>query len=236
MQRMSSILRVVAKTLFAAALVGLSGPIAMAQPTIKSVGAMQDVNKVSVRFNGPIDSNSIATVNFAVSGATVTNAEMQLNHSVMSNYDTVALTSFVTPQINDAVLLSLSAPITGSHMVNAAGVKAPGGTTMAPVTGQAFTVSEYTFGQMGKPFYYGSATPYGADGFDIENYGADIAQYTDEDSFVYVKRTKDFDFKMHIASYAYSGRNVNWGIMARESIDEVEGVPYYYFVDLGKND
>jgi len=224
--------RVIAKTLFAAALVGLSGPIAMAQPTIRSVGARQDVNKVSVRFNGPIDSNSIATVNFAVSMATVTNAEMQLNDSVMSNYDTVTLTSFVTPQINDAVLLSLSDPITGAHTLNAAG----GGITMAPVTGLAFTVSDYKFGQMGKPFYKGSAAPYGADGFDIENYGGGLAAYLDEDSFVYVKRTNDFDFKMHIVSYAYSGRNVNWGIIARESIDEVEGVPYYYFVDLGKND
>ena len=88
MQRLSSSRRVIAKTLFAAALVGLSSAITMAQPTIRSVGAMQDVNKVSVRFNGPIDSNSIAAVNFTVSGATVTNAEMQLNHSVMSNYDT----------------------------------------------------------------------------------------------------------------------------------------------------
>src|SRR5436309_2138128 len=236
MQKLSSIRRVIAKTLFAAAVVGLSGSIARAQPTIKSVGAMQNVNKVSVRFNGPIDPASIATANFSVSGATLTNAEMQLNHSVMSNYDTVAMTSFVTPQINDAVLLSLSAPITGAHTLNALGVKDLSGTTMAPVTGQAFTVSEYKFGQMGKPFYKGSAAPYGADGFDIENYGGGLAAYLDEDSFVYVKRTNDFDFKMHIVSYAYSGRNVNWGIIARESIDEVEGVPYYYFVDLGKND
>src|SRR5262245_6113517 len=228
MQKLSSVRRInTAKVLFAAALVGLSGPNAMGQPTIRSVGAMQDVNKVSVRFNGPIDSNSIATVNFAVSGATVTNAEMQLNHSVMSNYDTVTMTSFVTPQINDAVLLSLSAPITGAHTLNVSGVKDLGGTTMAPVTGQAFTVSGYKFGQMGKPFYIGSAAPYGADGFDIENYGGGLSQYLDEDSFVYVKRTNDFDFKMHIVSYAYSGRNVNWGIIARESIAEVEGVPYY---------
>ena len=153
MQKLSSSRRVIAKTLFAAALVGLSGPIALAQPTIRSVGAMQDVNKVSVRFNGPIDPASIATGNFSVSAATVTNAEMQLNHSVMSNYDTVTLTTFVTPQINDAVLLSLSDPITGAHTLNASGVKDLGGTTMAPVTGQAFTVSDYKFGQMGKPFY-----------------------------------------------------------------------------------
>src|SRR5436309_13020951 len=187
MQKLSSIRRVIAKTLFAAVVVGLSGSIARAQPTIKSVGAMQDVNKVSVRFNGPIDSNSIATVNFAVSGATVTNAEMQLNHSVMSNYDTVTLTSFVTPQINDAVLLSLSAPITGAHTLNASGVKDLGGRTMAPVTGQAFTVSDYKCGQMGKPFYKGSAAPYGAHGFDMENYGGGLAAYRDGDRFVGVK-------------------------------------------------
>src|SRR5262245_40541648 len=143
MHKSSSIYQVMAQTLFTAALVGLSGPSALAQPTIKSVWAMQDVNKVSVRFNGPIDPASIATGNFSVSAATVTNAEMQLNHSVMSNYDTVSMTSFVTPQINDAVLLSLSAPITGAHTLNVSGVKDLGGTTMAPVTGQAFTVSDY---------------------------------------------------------------------------------------------
>ena len=199
-----------AKTLLAAALVGLSGPSALAQPTIKSVGAMQNVNKVSVRFNGPIDSNSIATVNFSVSGATVTNAEMQLNHSAT-----------VQNQIKDAVLLSLNAPITGPQTLNASGVKdLVGGATMVPVTGQAFTVSDYRYVQNGRPFYDGSATPYGADGFDIENYGWANEAYTGEESFVYVMKTNDFDFKFHLASYAYLGRYVQWGIMAREGLDE----------------
>jgi len=105
MQKLSSSRRVIAKTLFAAALVGLSGPIALAQPTIRSVGAMQDVNKVSVRFNGPIDPASIATGNFSVSAATVTNAEMQLTQPSCKTTTTAAMTVVAIPQITAAATL-----------------------------------------------------------------------------------------------------------------------------------
>ncbi len=182
-------------------------------PPVAKAGAVQHDGavEVGVSFDEAVDTTSaLAVANYSIAGGTVTGATTVTNQGGTING---------AGSVIDVVLTTTGLTPGGNYTLTVTGVKDIKGNAMA-ATALPFKVTDIQWASVGAPAVPAAVVPVGADGFDVVSGGSQYWNNYDEITFVYVKKTNDFDMKVQLIDQDFSSQWGRGGFSVREGTDE----------------
>jgi hypothetical protein len=169
--------------------------------SVISAYALQSGNRVGITFSEPVTSSSATNpANYQVNGTTPTKA-------VLTNNNQVAL--WISPVVGETFSLSISNLM---DMMN--------NVTNLLYTGTILSQGSRDVGSVGSdPAAAGSVIPWTPEIFDMIAGGSEMWSSPDRGHIMYEARAGDFDVRVRVARYDYSGYYAKSGIMWRESLN-----------------
>lgn len=199
------------------------------QATSAATQVIVDSTKPVAYAVGSLHGTGIGVYFADLTGVDAVSASDVNNYTV--NGGAVTVTSATLQPDNLAVMLTLSAPVSGEFSVAIKDVadRGFGPNVMNPVTLQSTVVTWPLNQDVGTlagdppaftdPIMPGFTEAIGTDGFYVHAGGSDIWNLADGMHFVYVPRTGDFDVKVRVAGLRNADQWSKAGLMIREDLD-----------------
>lgn len=197
--------------------------------TSAAVQVIVDSTKPVAYAAGSLHGTRIGVYFADLTGVDAVSASDMNNYTV--NGGAVTVTSATLQPDNRAVMLGLSAPISGNFSVQVKNVtdRGHGPNVMDTVTLNSTVVTWPLNRDVGTftgdppvftdPIMPGFTEAIGTDGFYVHAGGSDIWNAADGMHFVYLPRTGDFDVKVRVAGLRNADQWSKAGIMVREDLD-----------------
>jgi hypothetical protein len=166
---------------------------------------------VGVSFDEAVSQASATKLsNYTISGGTITSANMVMNQGGTVNS---------AGDITDVILSTTGLTPGNTYTLSVSGVADLKGNAMAAKQ-LTFTVPDTQWASVGSPTIPAAVVPVGTNGYDVVSGGKQYWGDYDEITFVYKKRTNDFDMKVQVVDQDFSSQWGRGGFAVREDTDE----------------